>query len=274
MFVSLSAVNSAPALDGADSAEHTTKATGEFVLVRTTADQHAEAARLRDEQFKAWFSSNLQNIKSNPNHYTQLPMVTPSQKSKDRALSYVNKVTGKYLFYSAEILCACTMLYSLYAYYSQSCALPMITKGNYSHSIGESAHCKITPDVFPVFYAIAGGSVTGVFNSGLNYYNTNWLNAKPYAFLAGAYVITILVYNFDTHKLVVPVVYPICGGLTLSWLLDLIKIFFTIPPKPNPIKKISTDSVTVDNAIDLIARLIEYMEFSNDEEITDYLYAN
>lgn len=71
-----------------------------------------------------------------------------------------------------------------------------------------------------------------------------------------------------------PVVYPICGGLTLSCLLDLIKIFFTIPPKPNPLKKISTASATVDNAIDLIARLIEYMKFTKDEEITDYLYAN
>lgn len=278
LLLSLSNVKSATLRDNdrALSSEGTTNVHEEASPnpVRSLADEYAESRRRVEENFKEWFSENLQRIKTNPNSYLQTQIAIPSEESKKSARSYVHRVTGKYQYNCTRVICAVALICSLYSHYSQSCALPMITQGNYSHNIGESANCKITPDVFPVLYAIAGGSVIGAFNSGLNYYNTNWLNAKPYAFLVGAYVITTLVYNFDTHKLVAPVVYPICGGLTLSCLFDLIKIFFTIPPKPNPIKKISTDSVAVDNAIDLIARLIEYMEFSKNEDITDHLYAN
>lgn len=179
----------------------------------------------------------MQRIKTRPDAYEQTSIVHPNKKSKEIAHSYVHGVTGKTQYNWTRGLCAVALIATLSFHYHESCAIPMIRYGNYSHSISKDLHCKITPDVFPVFYAIAGGSVTGVFNSALNYYNANWLSAKPYAFLVGAYVITMLVYEYDTHKLVAPAVYPICGGLTLSCLLDLIKIFFTIPPKPNPIKK-------------------------------------
>lgn len=163
--------------------------------VRSSAEEYAEAQRRKEEQFKDWFSTNLQRIKNNPNNYTQTQIEIPSEESKKRAHSYVYRITGKYQYDCARAICAIALVSSLYSHYSQSCALPMITQGNYSHSIGESSNCKITPDVFPVFYAIAGGSMTGAFNSGLNYYNANWLNLKPYAFLVSAYLITTLVYN-------------------------------------------------------------------------------
>jgi hypothetical protein len=70
---------------------------------------------------------------------------------------------------------------------------------------------------------------------------------------------------------VIPVVYPICGGLTMSCLLDLLKSHFTKQPKPNPIKRISTEKATVDKVLDLIAALIENKTSSN-EEITNFLY--
>jgi hypothetical protein len=190
----------------------------------------------------------------NPNHRFSLN-VNLSDESKTKARSYINRVTGKYLYDGTRGICALALLYSCYAYYSQSCAYYMITQGNYTNSVADSSNCKITPEVFPV-----------------TYYHVNWSNLKPYAFLATSYLVTLLCYKFDIHHLVAPVVYPICGGLTLSCLLDLIKTYFTISPKPNPIKRISTEKATVDKAVDLIAALIENKKLFTDKEITDYLY--
>jgi hypothetical protein len=271
LLLSLSTVNSASSTFAASEVDtHTTYEGGEGEGI--TLSQVAPDARKREGVDSAeGFSTILQQLMINPNHRFSLN-VNLSDESKTKARSYINRVTGKYLYDGTRGICALALLYSCYAYYSQSCAYYMITQGNYTNSVADSSNCKITPEVFPVFYALGGGSVTGAFNTGLTYYNVNWSNLKPYAFLATSYLVTLLCYKFDIHHLVAPVVYPICGGLTLSCLLDLIKTYFTISPKPNPIKRISTEKATVDKAVDLIAALIENKKLFTDKEITDYLY--
>jgi hypothetical protein len=104
--------------------------------VRSLADEYAESRRRVEEKFKEWFSENLQRIKTDPNSYMQTHIAPPSEESKKRAHSYVHKVTGKYQYDCTRAICAGALIYSLYSHYSQSCALPMITQGNYSHNIG------------------------------------------------------------------------------------------------------------------------------------------